>query len=99
MQNIWQHHCLPPGGWGGGLWDTCAHRARLATLLEFDVNYRFFTTSCDPNMGQTLKTNELFCLKKTRSMVLRRMHKEGIKLNKLLNPFPCGIGPFGPGSL
>jgi hypothetical protein len=29
----------------------------MATLCEFDENYRFFTTFCDPYMGHTFRQN------------------------------------------
>jgi hypothetical protein len=45
-------------GGGVALWDKLAYRStvvKIATLYEFDENDRFFTTSCDPNMGYTLR--------------------------------------------
>jgi hypothetical protein len=48
LQNIWQCHFLHPGG--RGLWgeNVLAEVAGIATLLEFNENYRFRTASCDP---------------------------------------------------
>jgi hypothetical protein len=36
----------------------------IATLYEFDENDRFFTTSCDPYMGHTLRLFYTFHHKK-----------------------------------
>jgi hypothetical protein len=37
---------------------------RMATLWEFGVIDRFFTTSCDPNMSHSIRLFSTFCLKK-----------------------------------
>jgi hypothetical protein len=56
MQNIWQYHFLEPLGGGGGLWNTCAHRAcENSKTLGIQCKGRFFTTSCDPTVGYTLR--------------------------------------------
>jgi hypothetical protein len=50
MQNVWQDHFPEPCG-GEGRWGTNwpTEVVEIATLCEFDENYRFFTTSCDPS--------------------------------------------------
>ncbi len=55
-QYIWRHHFLQAGGGlGVELWDTSAHMDyRNTNLWEFGENGRFFTTSCDPSMGNNL---------------------------------------------
>jgi hypothetical protein len=64
MQNVWQYHfcSLLIGRAVGHIGVT--EVVRIATLYEFDVKPRFFTTSCDPNIGHTLRRFDTFCLKK-----------------------------------
>jgi hypothetical protein len=45
----------------------------IATLFEFNENDRFFTTSCDPYMGHTLRLFFThFTLKRTHMMAFKK---------------------------
>jgi hypothetical protein len=52
------------GGGGGFGTHMPTELVRIATPQEFAVDDRFFSTSCDPNTGHTLKCFDTFCLKK-----------------------------------
>jgi hypothetical protein len=50
-----RHHFLPHGGKGGRCGTNWPSKVvGIATLLEFDENYRFLTASCGPYMSHTL---------------------------------------------
>jgi hypothetical protein len=57
---------------------------RIGTQQVSDVNARFFTTSCDPNMGHILGLFDTSCLKKAQNMILRKMLEIRIKQDKML---------------
>jgi hypothetical protein len=61
MQNVWQNHFpdLEMGARGccGSNWPT--EVVEMATLCEFDKNYRFFTIFCDLYMGHTFRLSDI----------------------------------------
>jgi hypothetical protein len=64
IQNIWQHHFPEPGGKGHCGTNWLIEVVEIATFFEFDEINRFFTTSCDPYTGHTLRLFYTFHHKK-----------------------------------
>jgi hypothetical protein len=55
-QNVWHHHFQSLVQGRGTLWEKWLKEvAKIEAHYEFDENYRFFTTSCDPYMGHTFR--------------------------------------------
>jgi hypothetical protein len=59
----------------------------IPTLWEFGENGRFFTTSCDPSMGNNLNCFFLHVSpeKRRKGWLLRKMSEVRINLDKMLN--------------
>jgi hypothetical protein len=62
MQKVLQHNFPQPWWCFGKNWPT--EVMEIEKLYEFDKNLRFFTTSCDPYMGHTLRLFNTFHHKK-----------------------------------
>jgi hypothetical protein len=81
MQNVWQHHFPEPWGGGGCGTNWPTEVVEIAILFEFDDNDRFFTASCDPYMGHTLRLFYTFHRKNDTKDGFKEVR---IKLDKML---------------